>query len=95
MKGEEIFMAFAASEPADRLYLFRNSKASFQCSFREASEPANFLGIHMMFQTVTLTIRHVRRSKWKCRQSSEMKWSQLSGSNRRPTVYKTVALPLS
>jgi hypothetical protein len=22
-------------------------------------------------------------------------WSQLSGSNRRPTVYKTVALPLS
>jgi hypothetical protein len=24
-----------------------------------------------------------------------LKWSQLSGSNRRPTVYKTVALPLS
>ena len=26
---------------------------------------------------------------------AELKWSQLSGSNRRPTVYKTVALPLS
>ncbi len=23
----------------------------------------------------------------------ETKWSRLSGSNRRPTVYKTVALP--
>jgi len=24
-----------------------------------------------------------------------VKWSRLSGLNRRPTVYKTVALPLS
>ena len=30
-----------------------------------------------------------------CRDSSNRKWSQWSGLNRRPTVYETVALPLS
>jgi hypothetical protein len=30
-----------------------------------------------------------------CNSKLSNRWSQLSGSNRRPTVYKTVALPLS
>jgi hypothetical protein len=32
------------------------------------------------------------KTRWK---SSHFEWSQLSDLNRRPTVYKTVALPLS
>ncbi len=39
-------------------------------------------------------VASLRRSRPEC-MSKDIHWSQRSGSNRRPTVYKTVALPLS
>jgi hypothetical protein len=44
----------------------------------------------------TGTFSRVKSKRLKLNRALEFKeWSRLSGLNRRPTVYKTVALPLS